>query len=410
MTLAWSTIDSFAGNFTSPALTFDRPCPVCGSIRSQTVFGFDGFQFYTDSASEPKRTDIRERLCRECFAVFLNPCYSQFGFQMLFAEAGMSYGSHTADRPGEQIGWLQARKLLPEGTTILDVGCYDGAFLARMPAGVHCVGVDIDAAAIERGRRELKEKRVEFVLGDFETFVYGGQVDLITMFHVLEHLPSPVRVLRKLRSVCHPESRLLVEVPVLENGITNDINGFLSVQHMTHFSRRSLKNCLALAGWDVAEWVEMPDYNGCRVLARPGAQVATVCGDANDMGHLQRYLAGWYQAVGSAGERLGAASAESSCVIWGGGAHTEFVYHVTPFFHSNPGRRYLIVDSDPLKQGRTWRGIPIADPSALREVDWSGNALIVSSYGSQATIVKAAGQLGVPSKRIITLYDGLRVY
>jgi hypothetical protein len=83
---------------------------------------------------------------------------------------------------------------------------------------------------------------------------------------------------------------------------------------------------------------------------------------------------------------------------------------VTPFFHANPDRRYLIVDSDPLKQGRTWRGIPIADPAFLRTVDWSDNALIVSSYGSQTAIVHAAGQLGVPRKRMVTLYDSLRVY
>mgnify|MGYP000380287711 CR=1 FL=1 len=37
------------------------------------------------------------------------------------------------------------------------------------------------------------------------------------MFHVLEHLPRPVEVLRKLRSIAEVSTRLVVEVPVLEN-------------------------------------------------------------------------------------------------------------------------------------------------------------------------------------------------
>jgi len=93
----------------------------------------------------------------------------------------------------------------------------------------------------------------------------------------------------------------VVEVPILENGKTNDINGFFSVQHMTHFSRQSLANCFALGGWEVVEQIEQPDYNGCRVLAKPAA----ISGEPSEMLKANSddaiaaidYLENWYGAL-----------------------------------------------------------------------------------------------------------------
>ena len=105
MTIRWSQVDSFPGNSSSAATTEQRSCPICGSQRSRTVLQFDQFQFYSDSGELPKRTDIREVQCLDCFALYLNPCYSEYGFRVLFAEAGCSYGS-TVGHTSQQIDWL----------------------------------------------------------------------------------------------------------------------------------------------------------------------------------------------------------------------------------------------------------------------------------------------------------------
>lgn len=409
MSIIWAKVDSFAGNLTSPALACYRPCPICGSLRSRVVVGFDGFQFYTDSAEVPKRVDIRENQCLDCAGLYLNPCYSDLGFRVLFSEAGQSYGA-TQHRPHEQIKWLATRGLLRAGIRLLDAGCYDGRFLAQLPRDVEKVGVDIDGPAIERAWEQFGADGIEFVLGDFETFEYGHAPDVITMFHVLEHLPRPVVVLGNLRSIAHPATRLVVEVPILENGITNDINGFFSVQHMTHFSRRSLRNCLGRAGWRIVESYEQTDYNGCRLLAQPCEPTSAVVGDPQDGRLLHRYLSAWYQALVAVDQSLGDLANAERCVIWGGGVHTEFLYHTTSFFRVNADRDYVIVDSDPMKQGKTWRGIAIQNPSVLAEADWSRTWMLVSSYGSQEVIAGAAIALQVPVERILRLYDKVRVY
>jgi hypothetical protein len=409
LSVYWRNVDSFPGNFSSPSAVQERPCPICGSNRFKTILQFDQFQFYSDSSELPKRTDIREVQCLDCFALYLNPCYSDYGFRVLFAEAGRSYGSSVA-HTCQQIDWLKMRGLLRSGSRLLDAGCYDGAFLAKLPDDLEKIGVDIDGPAIERGRQTLGGKGMEFIQGDFESFRCDKSLDAITMFHVLEHLPRPVAVLRNLRSLAHSGTRLVVEVPVLENGSTNDINGFFSIQHMTHFSRTSLQNCLAMAGWEIGEAQQQQQYNGFRVVGIPAEPIKRPEKDLQATAWLHQYLAGWYQALNSVEGRLSKLVDIGRCVIWGGGAHTEFLYQVTSFFQSNPSRKYVIVDSDPVKNGKSWRGIAIQVPDVLRQISWVDKYLVVSSYGSQPGIVKAATELGVPAERILTLYDEVRVY
>jgi 2-polyprenyl-3-methyl-5-hydroxy-6-metoxy-1,4-benzoquinol methylase len=350
----WSKINSFLGNYTSNSLGYYRPCPICGSLDSKIVSEINDFQFYSDSVETPKRFDVRENRCLNCFTLYLNPCYSNYGFSVLFAEAGQSYGS-TSEHTHEQIKWLSHHELLNEGARVLDVGCFDGYFLSRLPRNVKKLGVDIDVPAIERGRQQYSENEIEFFLGDFESFPYKGPApDTITMFHVLEHLPKPVEVLKKLRSIANESTRLIVEVPVLKNGTTNDINGFFSIQHSTHFSSNSLCNCLALAGWKIKKTYEALDYNGHRVLAVPELEVPldySLNSELEDLDDLYAILEVWYSSMGDVEKIIQEIPDCDRIIIWGGGAHTEFLYQLTSLFHSHRQTQFAIVDSDPTKHG-----------------------------------------------------------
>ena len=406
--IPWSTVDSFAGNRSDAALTAHRPCPVCGADRPVAAFAMHDFQWFSDDATLPKRVDIHEVQCDACAALYLNPAYTPYGFQALFAEAGCSYGA-TAGRPQEQLRWLTAQGLLQPGKRLLDVGCYDGRFLALMPETVQRLGVDIDLPAIERGRRLYGASGITLIHDDFDCFRLEQAPDAITLFHVLEHLPDPVATLANLRAMAAPATRLVVEVPILENGLTNDINGFFSVQHMTHFSRRSLANALARAGWAIETRLEQPDYNGCRVLCRPAAAEAGVTGAAEDRPRLSAYLQHHRAAVQAVQQRLAALAGAEKVLIWGGGLHTEFLYQLTDLFRA-PGRQFVIVDSDPLKQGKSWRGIAICAPELLRGMARGNTPLVISSYGGQPAIAQAAVQAGCRPEALVRLYQQVNVY
>lgn len=406
--LPWQPCDSFVGNRTDAGLTAHRPCPVCGADTPREFLRRPDFQFFTDCATLPKRVDVIEVQCGACQALYLDPAYTARGFEVLFAEAGCSYGA-TESRPREQLEWLTFHGLLAPGRSVLDVGCYDGRFLALMPDCVRRQGVDIDGPAIERGRRQYAALGIELIHSDFDRFVLDSPPDTITLYHVLEHLPDPVATLAHLRNQSGPETRLVVEVPVIELGFTNDINSFFSVQHMTHFSRRSLGNALARAGWTIAEQLEQPDYNGLRVLCQPAEPMATVTGAACDDAMLARILDHIAAVTTAVNQRLQPLAGARRIIIWGGGMHTEFLYQLTDLF-ADPGRRFIIVDSDPLKQGKSWRGIPILSPDALAGVDWRDIWLLPSSYAGTVGIIRAATEWGVPPERILPLYDRFRIY
>jgi len=407
--LTWGTVDAFLGNTGSPTLAAYRPCPVCASVRWQTVLPFRDFQFYSDSKVAPKRHGFDVCQCSECLALFTNPAFTPFGFQILFEEAGQSYGS-SPGRFDEQIRWMSERGLLEGGTTLMDVGCSDGGFVLKLPDTVRRIGVDIDQPSIDRALAARGKANAEFFTADFERFELGRDIDVITMFHVLEHLPSPRGVLDHLASVSTPETRLLVEVPILEGGSTKDINGFFSVHHLTHFSRGSLENLLDASGWHIVDAQVQPDYNGYRVIAVPGPRLGTRLEAADDRQLLYRYLSDWYRALEDIEARLVTLDAPASVVIWGGGIHLEFLYQFTSLFRGSDARRYIVIDSDSAKQGKTWRGIPIVSPDAVTELDWDSACLLVSTHGSQAAVVDAAKKRGIPETAIVTLYDEVRRY
>lgn len=395
--IQWRNIDSFVGNFTSPALTFHRPCPICGSMRARVMMHMNDVQFYTDSDTLPKRVDIIENQCVECFSMYRNPVFSEVGFQILFAQAGMSYGA--GDRSSEQVLWL--RKLLRPGSRVLDVGCHEGGLLSKLPNDVKKIGIDIDESTIKRAK--LTHPDIDFIAGDFEYARHDGAVDVIMMFHVLEHLPRPLSVLRNLHRMAHRDTGLVIEVPVIERAIAYDVMGFFNVQHMTHFSRTSLRNALVQTGWKIVEEYEPPDYNGYRVHAKPAAPKTGEHGNSRDVEICDKYMASWHETRSSTGTR-GSLRDTSRCVIWGGGMHNEFLYHTTGSFQENRLCQYVLIDRDPLKQGKTWRGVRIYDPSILLGLDWKDTVLLISSYGNQASIKKEARELGIPQENIITLY------
>jgi 2-polyprenyl-3-methyl-5-hydroxy-6-metoxy-1,4-benzoquinol methylase len=118
---------------------------------------------------------------------------------------------------------------------LLDVGCGNGAFLKafghRNP-GWQMVGYDLGA------------HHRETVLGipGVEAFHGGaledveGQFDLVSMIHVLEHIPSPRDFLQKLLPLLAPGGRLLVQVP---NWTCNPFI-LLVADHCSHFCARAL--------------------------------------------------------------------------------------------------------------------------------------------------------------------------
>ncbi|MGH7361217.1 MAG: class I SAM-dependent methyltransferase [Candidatus Methylomirabilales bacterium] len=94
---------------------------------------------------------------------------------------------------------------------LLDVGCGSGKFLRQMGAvGWRLTGIEVDAEAAARAREVTPNV---FVGDPTEAPFPEGSFDLITAFHVIEHLPDPLGALRNLVRWLAPGGLLIVEVP-----------------------------------------------------------------------------------------------------------------------------------------------------------------------------------------------------
>jgi len=145
--------------------------------------------------------------------------------------------------------WVGERRLL-------DVGCGSGSFLGvARDLGWRCAGIEMDAAAAEKARRFTSELFVGDVLA--APFA-SGSFDVVTAFHVVEHVPDPVAVLARMLDWTAPGGRVIVEVPNA-GGIGAALFGgaWSSLElprHLWHFTPETLSRLVSRAGGRVTTW------------------------------------------------------------------------------------------------------------------------------------------------------------
>lgn len=95
-----------------------------------------------------------------------------------------------------------------EGKEVLDFGCGNGGFLHNIKKNAKNVyGVELENIA----REMLAEEGID-TRADIREF--GGQkFDVITMFHVVEHLTEPKEYLEKMKEYLADSGKLIIETP-----------------------------------------------------------------------------------------------------------------------------------------------------------------------------------------------------
>ncbi|HEY3419395.1 MAG TPA: class I SAM-dependent methyltransferase [Methanomassiliicoccales archaeon] len=77
---------------------------------------------------------------------------------------------------------------LPPGSVVLEVGCGSGKTVSGM-SGVRVVGIDISSVALDMCRARYCSEGQEYALADAGNLPFRtGTFDVVTCFHVLEHL------------------------------------------------------------------------------------------------------------------------------------------------------------------------------------------------------------------------------
>jgi trans-aconitate methyltransferase len=157
-------------------------------------------------------------------------------------------------------------------TRLLDVGCGSGATAAlakqRWPQ-LETIGVEIVPEAAERAAARLDR----VIVGSAETLdlVAAGiaGVDGVILADVLEHLVDPWRFLERLRDVLAPDAMIVASIPNIANlWLLEELaagrfdytpDGLLDRTHLRFFTRRTIAQLFAGAGYAIERWERTTD-------------------------------------------------------------------------------------------------------------------------------------------------------
>ncbi len=227
-------------------------CPICAGHARRTGVAIRTIASY------------RVHKCRRCGLAFTVPRptpedLAHFYTSAYFSDGEGDYPFGYVDHDGASLAALNARKTWidlqewgPQTPTVplrrlLDVGAATGDFAAcAREDGWQTVACEISDYAREKAQargldvvEELNEAQ--------------GPFGLITMFHVLEHLPEPDKELRLARELIDEDGLLVVELPqwyslgrILRRSNWAQLK---PPEHINYFGRRSMARALQLTGW-----------------------------------------------------------------------------------------------------------------------------------------------------------------
>ncbi len=143
-----------------------------------------------------------------------------------------------------------------KGGRILDVGCGDGKFLWALSRDRwDATGVDTHSATLSLVRARIPSLRL--VEGDlYSGELTEGTFDVLTLWHVFEHLANPAAVLRRIFALLRPGGWLFISLPRFDSLQASIFRrhwyAFDDVpRHLYHFPKSSLDRLLRGAGFEI---------------------------------------------------------------------------------------------------------------------------------------------------------------
>jgi SAM-dependent methyltransferase len=144
----------------------------------------------------------------------------------------------------------------PDGVRLLDIGCGSGLFVEQArAAGFEAWGLEAAERAVEIAHRGGNPWVME---GDESTLTAQSEderFDVITLFHVLEHVAEPFKYLRRVQKLLRKPGHLVVQVPNRSSWQARVFGprwyGLDCPRHLCNYSAYSVLYLLGRAGFRI---------------------------------------------------------------------------------------------------------------------------------------------------------------
>lgn len=243
-------------------------CNLCASDNIDTIKVFD----------YKKNTKLDLSICKKCGLVQqanipsneeLNLYYSQ-NYRIDYKKSFTPKLKHIR-RAGlvafDRINFLKDNSIDSECySKLIDIGAGGGEFVyLAKKNGFDAIGIEPNQLYSDFARREYDVDIITCMLDDLS----DSSADIITIFHVFEHMAKPMEVMKKLYNTIKENGLLFIEVPNILQNDASPNNKFFKA-HLYYYSEHTLIAC-ASKYFDV---IKVDDNGNLRVLFKKKDRVS----------------------------------------------------------------------------------------------------------------------------------------
>lgn len=230
-------VDSFLRNLPQKDAYQLNKCPTCGSEDSSKLFKKNGGEY---------------AFCGKCDHIFLlNSLKPEYliDFYKNYPTSSLDWHKNESEFYSKIYNHgLDLIESYKGSGNILDIGCSSGYFLTiASKRGYKSFGIEPNI----QESTYATQNGINIIGSTINEIDKGTRFDVITMWDVLEHIDSPKAYIERLKHLLNPEGIIFIQVPTSEalaaKIMRDKCNMFDGIEHLTLFSRKSLKRCFSRA-------------------------------------------------------------------------------------------------------------------------------------------------------------------
>lgn len=173
-------------------------CPLCSSTDSGIFAGWP---------------DFTVRQCRDCGFRFVDTSAPEYPQKAQYAYDELEIGPILPGFPHVQRRVRDVLQFKQPPGRALDIGCGKGELsLALHEKGFECAGIDMKPRVISHLQARFPQIAWRCALPT-DLAVMSERFDVLTLYHVLEHITDPKAALRTVKALANPEALIVIEVP-----------------------------------------------------------------------------------------------------------------------------------------------------------------------------------------------------
>ena len=239
-------------------MEIETKCAICGSFgNSELIYtatiDANTFNYEVFSARRlPDRRHYQWVKCKECSLFRSDPIWD-IDLQELYSKSTFDYSQELHGLKNSYRKIVLKTCPSPAGKSIVEIGGGNGFFLeeAQEMGFTTITEIEPSIPAFESAPDRLKPYfRVDIVR---EGLINDDSEDLVVIFHVLDHLPDPLSILKLIHKMLKPGGSVCIAVHNVNSisaTILKDKSPIFDVEHTYLYSKKTIRSLLTQAGFN----------------------------------------------------------------------------------------------------------------------------------------------------------------